>query len=184
MSARARASLLNVFHGPGRFEPGFPSGESCHRLQGRSMRLGTTFLAQPCLPWPRSRGRTAGLTSPFSPGSARHDCATKLRGYYRSGRIAALATIGASAEHRAGNVTHPNQLATAPTKLAPNCASSSPTGAKRDRARNDADTWRVAFEHERAQRALPVPGNIAQTPETTAATSTESRGWRWMRATG
>jgi hypothetical protein len=60
---------------------------------------------------------------------------------------------------------------------------------ERDRARNDADIWRAAFEHERAQRALPVPGNVAQVPETTPATASEQpsrfrRAWRWMRATG
>jgi hypothetical protein len=74
---------------------------------------------------------------------------------------------------------------------------------ERDRARNDSDIWRAAFEHERAQRALPVPGNIAQAPETTPATPAEQprrsvalvsqpgaqpsrlrRAWRWMRATG
>jgi hypothetical protein len=60
---------------------------------------------------------------------------------------------------------------------------------ERDRARNDADTWRAAFEHERSQRALPVPGNVAQAQETTSATPTEApsrfrRAWRWMRPTG
>jgi hypothetical protein len=75
---------------------------------------------------------------------------------------------------------------------------------ERDRARTDADTWRAAFEHERAQRALPVPSNVAQAPETTPATpdweprkrsvplvsqpnaqpSRLRRAWRWMRATG
>jgi hypothetical protein len=60
---------------------------------------------------------------------------------------------------------------------------------ERDRARNDADTWRAAFEHERSQRALTVPGNVAQAQETTPATPTEApsrfrRAWRWMRATG
>jgi hypothetical protein len=60
---------------------------------------------------------------------------------------------------------------------------------ERDRARIDADTWRAAFEHERAQRALPVPGNVAQAPETTPATPAEQpsrlrRAWRWMQATG
>jgi hypothetical protein len=63
---------------------------------------------------------------------------------------------------------------------------------ERDRARSDADTWRVAFEHERAQCALPVPGNVAQapgTPPATPATPAEQpsrlrRAWRWMRTTG
>jgi hypothetical protein len=40
---------------------------------------------------------------------------------------------------------------------------------ERDRARTDAHTWRAAFERELAQRALPTPGNVAQT-ETTPAT--------------
>jgi hypothetical protein len=74
---------------------------------------------------------------------------------------------------------------------------------ERDRARSDADTWRTAFEYERAQRALPVPSNVAQAPQTTPATPDEQpqgsvplvsqpdaqlsglrRAWRWMRATG
>jgi excisionase family DNA binding protein len=60
---------------------------------------------------------------------------------------------------------------------------------ERDRARTDADTWRAAFERELAQRALPAPGNVAQAPETTPATTAEQpsrlrRAWRWMRATG
>ena len=74
----------------------------------------------------------------------------------------------------------------------------------RDRARTDANTWRAAFERELAQRALPTPGNVAQAPETTAATpdweprkrsvllvsqpnaqpSRLRRAWRWMRGTG
>ena len=59
---------------------------------------------------------------------------------------------------------------------------------ERDRARTDADTWRTAFEQERTQRALPAPGNDAQSPETTPATPTEQpsrlrRTWRWLRTT-
>src|SRR5262249_5986589 len=57
------------------------------------------------------------------------------------------------------------------------------------RLREDAKTWRSAFEHERAQPALPAPGNDAQSPQTTRATPAEQpsrlrRAWRWMRATG
>src|SRR5262245_30739221 len=60
---------------------------------------------------------------------------------------------------------------------------------ERDQLREDAKTWRAAFEEERAQRALPAPGNDAQGPETTPATPAEQpsrlrRAWRWMRATG
>jgi hypothetical protein len=46
---------------------------------------------------------------------------------------------------------------------------------ERDRARTDADAWRAAFERELAQRALPAPGNVAQSPETTPATPNEPR---------
>jgi hypothetical protein len=42
---------------------------------------------------------------------------------------------------------------------------------ERDRARNDADTWKKAFEDERAQRAFPVPGDVAQAQETDAQPS-------------
>jgi len=64
-----------------------------------------------------------------------------------------------------------------------------PIGSIRPRLRRDADTWRVAFEQERAQRALPAPGNDAQSPETTPATlavqpSRLRRTWRWLRSTG
>ena len=60
---------------------------------------------------------------------------------------------------------------------------------ERDQLREDAKAWRAAFETERAQRALPAPGNDAQGPETTPATPAEQpsrlrRAWRWMRATG
>jgi hypothetical protein len=60
---------------------------------------------------------------------------------------------------------------------------------ERDRARTDAETWRTAFERELAQRALPAPGNDAQSPETTPATPPEQpsrlrRTWRWLRSTG
>jgi hypothetical protein len=50
------------------------------------MRARTTFLAQSF--W--SQGQNARLTTPFCQ-AARHDRAIKLRGYFRSGRIAALA---------------------------------------------------------------------------------------------
>ena len=33
--------------------------------------------------------------------------------------------------------------------------------SERDRARTDADTWRVAFERSEAQRTLPAPSNDA-----------------------
>ena len=60
---------------------------------------------------------------------------------------------------------------------------------ERDRLREDAKTWRAAFEHERAQLALPAPGNDAQGPRTTPTAPAEQpsrlrRAWRWMRATG
>jgi hypothetical protein len=60
---------------------------------------------------------------------------------------------------------------------------------ERDRARSDADTWRTAFEQERAQPALPVPRNDAQALQTTPAPPADQssrfrRAWRWMRSTG
>jgi hypothetical protein len=61
--------------------------------------------------------------------------------------------------------------------------------SERDRARTDADTWRVAFERSEAQRALPAPSNDAQGEGATAATPAEHpsrlrRTWRWLRSTG
>jgi hypothetical protein len=53
--------------------------------------------------------------------------------------------------------------------------------SERDRLRTDADTWRGAFEFERAQRALPAPSNDAQSAKATEA-SQPRRMWRWMRA--
>lgn len=52
-----------------------------------------------------------------------------------------------------------------------------------------AETWRVAFEREQAQRALPTPSTNAQQeaqqPQRFArAPSRFRRAWRWMRATG
>jgi hypothetical protein len=53
------------------------------------------------------------------------------------------------------------------------------------RLRGDAKTWRSAFEQERAQRALPAPGNDTQDPTTpTEQPSRLRRAWRWMRAAG
>ena len=57
------------------------------------------------------------------------------------------------------------------------------------RLREDAKTWRAAFEQERSQRALPAPGNDAQSPETPPAAPDDQpsrlrRAWRWIRATG
>ena len=57
------------------------------------------------------------------------------------------------------------------------------------RLREDAKTWRAAFEQERSQRALPAPGNDAQSPETPPAAPADQpsrlrRAWRWIRATG
>jgi hypothetical protein len=56
-------------------------------------------------------------------------------------------------------------------------------------AERNAETWRVAFEREQAQRALPTPSNDAQQAEqqpeqATAEPSRFRRAWRWMRATG
>jgi len=54
-------------------------------------------------------------------------------------------------------------------------------------AERNAETWRVAFEREQAQRALPTPSADAQQavqqPEQPAP-SRLRRAWRWMRATG
>jgi hypothetical protein len=54
--------------------------------------------------------------------------------------------------------------------------------------RQDRDRWREAFE--RAQRALPMPGQPGATGEATKTSSETNqvsrlrRAWRWMRATG
>jgi hypothetical protein len=55
---------------------------------------------------------------------------------------------------------------------------------ERDRARTDADTWRVAFERSEAQRALPAPSNDAQQPAPAPEVSHLRRTWRWLRSTG
>jgi hypothetical protein len=57
------------------------------------------------------------------------------------------------------------------------------------KAELNAETWRVAFEREQAQRALPTPSTAAQQamrqPEQPAAEPSRlRRAWRWMRATG
>jgi hypothetical protein len=57
-----------------------------------------------------------------------------------------------------------------------------------ERERATADTWRRAFEDERAQRSLAPPSHPTQSPsqQPTApeVMSTWRRTWRWMRATG
>jgi hypothetical protein len=47
-----------------------------------------------------------------------------------------------------------------------------------DRARNDADVWRKAFEEERAQRLPPPASHSAQPP------SQQQSWWQWLRAAG
>jgi hypothetical protein len=60
-------------------------------------------------------------------------------------------------------------------------------GKELERVRTDAETWRNAFETERAQRLLPAPTLTPAPADTTSATAAEGRwrrAWRWMRATG
>jgi hypothetical protein len=57
------------------------------------------------------------------------------------------------------------------------------------KAELNAETWRVAFEREQAQRALPTPSADAQQavqqPEQLAAEPSRfRRTWRWLRSTG
>jgi Helix-turn-helix domain len=56
-------------------------------------------------------------------------------------------------------------------------------------AERNAETWRVAFEREQAQRALPTPSTDAQQavqqPDQPAEQPSRFRRvWRWMQATG
>jgi hypothetical protein len=65
---------------------------------------------------------------------------------------------------------------------------------ERDRARTDADTWRVAFEN--TQRLLPMPQDAPPTqpaqpdqrpheaPPLQPSASRLRRTWRWLRSTG
>ena len=48
-----------------------------------------------------------------------------------------------------------------------------------ERTRNDADTWRKAFEDERGQRTLPASSHPTQLPSQQPMT-----WWRWLRTTG
>jgi hypothetical protein len=62
-----------------------------------------------------------------------------------------------------------------------------------ERTRNDADTWRKAFEDERAQRTLPASSHPTQPSSQPAEPSKNDnlspfvrlrRTWRWLRSTG
>jgi hypothetical protein len=57
------------------------------------------------------------------------------------------------------------------------------------KAELNAETWRVAFEREQAQRALPTPSAdaqqaVQQAEQPEPEPSRLRRAWRWMRATG
>jgi hypothetical protein len=57
-----------------------------------------------------------------------------------------------------------------------------------ERERNATDTWRKAFEDERAQRTLPASSHPAQPssqpPAEVTTASRLRRTWRWLRSTG
>jgi hypothetical protein len=55
-----------------------------------------------------------------------------------------------------------------------------------ERERKATDTWRKAFEDERAQRTLPASSHPAQPPPQQSVESESGlrRTWRWLRSTG